>query len=94
MTFDLRYDIIVLSRLRGAIQMSRIAYLRVSTIDQNEARQREALQHFNIDKWYIEKASAKDTKRPQLQAMLDFAREGDTIYIHDFSRLARKKSCI
>ena len=69
--------------------MSNIAYLRVSTVEQNEARQKEALQKFNIDKWFIEKASAKDTKRPQLQTMLEYAREGDTIYIHDFSRLAR-----
>ena len=35
--------------------MSNIAYIRVSTIDQNEARQKEALQNYNIDKWYIEK---------------------------------------
>lgn len=69
--------------------MSKIAYARVSTVEQNEVRQREALEKFNIDKWFIEKASAKDTKRPQLQAMLEYAREGDTIYIHDFSRLAR-----
>lgn len=66
-----------------------IAYVRVSTVEQNEARQIEALEPHNIDKWFTEKVSAKDTKRPQLTAMLDFAREGDTIYIHDFSRLAR-----
>lgn len=67
----------------------RIAYVRVSTVEQNEARQLEALKKYEIDKWFTEKISAKDTNRPQLQAMLDFAREGDTIYIHDFSRLAR-----
>lgn len=66
-----------------------IAYVRVSTAGQNEQRQVEALEKYNIEKWFIEKASGKDTKRPQLQAMLDFVREGDTIYIHDFSRLAR-----
>lgn len=66
-----------------------IAYVRVSTIDQNEARQREGLQKHNIDKWFIEKISGKDTNRPELQKMLDFAREGDTIFVHDFSRLAR-----
>ena len=66
-----------------------IAYVRVSTIEQNEARQIEALEKYNIEKWYIEKVSAKDTNRPQLQTMLDYAREGDTIYIHEFSRLAR-----
>lgn len=66
-----------------------IAYVRVSTVEQNEARQVESLSKNGIDKWFTEKVSAKDTNRPQLQAMLDFAREGDTIYIHDFSRLAR-----
>lgn len=66
-----------------------VAYIRVSTVEQNEARQLEALEKYNIDKWFTEKVSAKDTNRPQLQAMLDFAREGDTVYIHEFSRLAR-----
>ena len=67
----------------------KIAYVRVSTVEQNEARQIEALKKYDVDKWFTEKVSAKDTNRPQLQAMIDFAREGDTIYIHDFSRLAR-----
>lgn len=67
----------------------KMAYVRVSTVEQNEARQVEALRKFNIEKWFVEKVSAKDTNRPQLLSMLDFAREGDTIYIHDFSRLAR-----
>ena len=67
----------------------RIAYVRVSTEEQNEARQREALKQYQIEKWYCEKRSAKDTNRPQLEAMLEFDRSGDTVYIHDFSRLAR-----
>ena len=67
----------------------RIAYVRVSTEEQNEARQREALKLYHIEKWYCEKRSAKDTNRPQLESMLEFARSGDIIYIHDFSRLAR-----
>lgn len=67
----------------------KIAYVRVSTVEQNEARQIEALEKYSIEKWFTEKVSAKDTNRPQLKQMLDFAREGDTIYIHDFSRLAR-----
>lgn len=66
-----------------------IAYVRVSTVEQNDQRQLEGLKNYNIDKWFTEKVSAKDTNRPQLNAMLDFAREGDTIYILDFSRLAR-----
>lgn len=66
-----------------------VAYIRVSTVMQNEARQVEALEKFNIEKWFIEKVSGKDTNRPKLQEMLEFVREGDTVYIHDFSRLAR-----
>ena len=67
----------------------KIAYVRVSTAEQNEARQIEALQQHGIEKWFTEKISGKDANRPKLQEMLEFVREGDTIYIHDFSRLAR-----
>ena len=67
----------------------KVAYVRVSTVEQNEARQLEALEKYDIEKWFIEKVSGKDTNRPKLQEMLDFVREGDIIYIHDFSRLAR-----
>ncbi|MCR5205926.1 MAG: recombinase family protein [Lachnospiraceae bacterium] len=66
-----------------------MAYIRVSTTDQNEARQKEALKKYNIEKWYIDKVSGKDTNRPELKALLEFAREGDTVYINEFSRLAR-----
>ena len=69
--------------------MANIAYVRVSTVEQNEERQIEGLQQHKIDKWFTEKVSGKDTNRPQLQAMLDYVRERDTVYIHDFSRLAR-----
>lgn len=67
----------------------RIAYVRVSTLEQNTDRQKEILEGYDIERWYEEKVSAKDTNRPQLEAMLDFAREGDSIYVVDFSRLAR-----
>lgn len=67
----------------------KIAYVRVSTVEQHDDRQREALQTYDIDKWYVEKVSGKDTKREQLQLMLDFVREGDEVYIMDFSRLSR-----
>ena len=67
----------------------RLAYVRVSTVEQNEQRQIEAMKRYNIEKWFTEKVSAKDTNRPKLQELLEFAREGDTIHIHDFSRLAR-----
>lgn len=66
-----------------------LAYVRVSTVEQNEQRQIEAMNRYNIEKWFVEKVSAKDTNRPKLQELLAFAREGDVIYIHDFSRLAR-----
>lgn len=65
------------------------AYVRVSTVEQHEDRQIEALEKHGIDKWYIEKISGKNTNREQLQLMLDEAEPGDTIFIHDFSRLAR-----
>lgn len=67
----------------------RIAYIRVSTVEQNESIQIKALEKYNIDKFFTEKISAKDTNRPKLQEMLEFAREGDIIYIYDVSRLAR-----
>lgn len=67
----------------------RVAYVRVSTVDQHEDRQIDALKKHNIDKWYTEKVSAKDTNRPKLKEMIEYVREGDTVYIHDFSRLAR-----
>ena len=69
--------------------MMNIAYVRVSSVDQNEDRQIQALKKHNIENWFTEKVSGKDTNRPQLQAMLAFAREGDTIFIHDLSRLGR-----
>lgn len=66
-----------------------VAYVRVSTVEQNEQRQIEALEKHNIDKWYVEKVSGKNTNRPKLKEMLDYVREDDTVFIHDFSRLAR-----
>lgn len=66
-----------------------VGYVRVSSVDQNEARQLETMKKYNVEKVFSEKVSAKDTNRPKLQEMLDYVREGDTIVIHDFSRLAR-----
>jgi Site-specific recombinases, DNA invertase Pin homologs len=66
-----------------------IAYVRVSTQEQNTGRQIEALKPYNIEKTYEEKISGKDTNRPELKAMIEFARENDTIYIESISRLAR-----
>ena len=70
-------------------QGKHIAYVRVSTIDQNEARQREALKGCNIDRWFVEKASGKDTNRPKLKDMLEYVREADVVYVEEFSRLGR-----
>lgn len=67
----------------------RVAYVRVSTIEQNEARQIEALKEFDIDKWFVEKMSGKDTDRPEFKAMMDYVREGDELYVMDLSRLSR-----
>lgn len=66
-----------------------LAYIRVSTAEQNEARQIEAMKQYPIEKFFTEKISGKDTQRPKLQELMNFAREGDTIHVHDFSRLAR-----
>ena len=66
-----------------------VAYVRVSSVEQNEQRQIEALKKFNIDRWFVEKVSGKDMNRPELEKMLSYVREDDTVYIHDFSRLAR-----
>lgn len=67
----------------------KLGYVRVSTVEQNEERQLETMKLYGVEKVFSEKVSAKDTKRPKLQEMMEFAREGDTIFIHDFSRLAR-----
>lgn len=67
----------------------KIGYVRVSTEEQNEARQVEALEKLGVEKIYIEKKSGKNLDRPVLQEMLDFIREGDTVYVHDLSRISR-----
>ncbi len=68
-----------------------IGYVRVSTMEQSTGRQTDALafEGIEIDKLFIEKVSAKDRNRPQLALCIDYAREGDTIYVHSIDRLAR-----
>ena len=61
--------------------MARIGYIRVSTQEQNTARQEEMMKGQNLDKVFIEKISGKNTERPQLKAMLDYVREGDTVIV-------------
>lgn len=69
--------------------MAKIFYARVSTVEQNEARQITAAQEHGADKVFLDKLSGKDTNRPQLKAMLDYVREGDTVIVESYSRLAR-----
>ena len=61
-------------------------YLRVSSIGQNDARQLEGVA---LDRTFTDTASGKDTERPQLQAMLEFVRAGDTVRVHSMDRLSR-----
>ncbi|QOJ17871.1 MAG: recombinase family protein [Phycisphaeraceae bacterium] len=64
----------------------RIGYIRVSTLDQNAERQLDGVQ---LDRLFTDHASGKDTERPQLKALLAYAREGDTVVVHSMDRLAR-----
>jgi hypothetical protein len=57
----------------------RIGYIRVSTLDQNPERQLEQVQ---VDRLFTDKLSGKDIKRPQLESLLSFVREGDTVVVH------------
>ncbi|WP_196499206.1 recombinase family protein, partial [Pseudomonas aeruginosa] len=68
------------------MQGQRIGYVRVSSFDQNPERQ---LEQVEVGKLFTDKASGKDTQRPQLEAMLGFVREGDTVVVHSMDRLAR-----
>ena len=63
-----------------------IGYIRVSSFDQNPDRQLEGIP---LRKKFIDHASGKDTQRPQLTALLDYVREGDTVIVHSMDRLAR-----
>src|SRR5688572_19058968 len=64
----------------------RIGYIRVSTLDQHTERQ---LDDIDVDKSFTDKASGKDTKRPQLELLMSFVRSGDTVIVHSMDRLAR-----
>lgn len=66
-----------------------IGYVRVSTEEQNTARQEELMERLDVDKIYIDKVSGKNTERPELQRMLDYVREGDTVTVESISRFAR-----
>ncbi|MFI8608422.1 recombinase family protein [Pseudomonas sp. NPDC077649] len=66
--------------------MAQVGYVRVSSVDQNTARQLDGIA---LDKVFTDKVSGATTDRPQLLAMLDYVREGDRIHVHSIDRLAR-----
>ncbi len=69
--------------------MSKIGYIRVSTEHQETARQQEIMDNYQVDRIVSETLSGANADRPQLKAMLDYVREGDTLYVESISRLGR-----
>ena len=67
----------------------KIGYVRVSTKEQNTARQEELMKSLGVDRVYIDKMSGRDTERPFLQEMMNFVREGDSVVVESISRFAR-----
>ncbi|MBU5307926.1 recombinase family protein [Clostridioides mangenotii] len=67
----------------------RLGYIRVSTKEQNIVRQELLMNQLNVEKVYMEKVSGKDTNRPQLKEMINFARAGDVVVVESISRFAR-----
>lgn len=67
----------------------KIGYARVSTVDQNEARQMEALREEGVDRIYMDKKSGKDFNRPEYQKMIASLQKGDVLIVHSIDRLGR-----
>lgn len=67
----------------------KIGYVRVSTVDQNEARQIEAMKTDGVEKIYMDKKSGKDFNRPEYQKMISELHKGDVLVIHSIDRLGR-----
>lgn len=67
----------------------RIGYVRVSTEEQNTERQENILGNMDVEKMYIDKASGKNSDRPELKKMMEYIREGDTVIVESISRFAR-----
>lgn len=67
----------------------KIGYIRVSTAEQNTIRQEILMKELEVDEIYIDKISGKNTNRPQLKAMLEYVRHGDTVIVSEISRFAR-----
>ena len=70
----------------GNMTGQRVGYIRVSTLDQQAGRQLEGIE---LDRTFVDHASGKDAKRPQLEELLNFVRTGDTVIVHSMDRLAR-----
>lgn len=67
----------------------KVGYVRVSTVDQNEARQMEALREEGVDSIYMDKKSGKDFNRPEYQKMIASLQKGDVLVVHSIDRLGR-----
>ncbi|WP_405180921.1 recombinase family protein [Nocardia sp. NBC_01377] len=72
--------------MREGLSGMRVGYIRVSTVDQNTVRQLDGIE---VERTFTDKASGKDTARPQLDELLAFVRAGDTVLVHSMDRLAR-----
>lgn len=68
-----------------------VGYIRVSSEDQNTIRQEHALDQMKIDKMFIDKYTGKILERPQLEAMMEYIREGDTLVVYSIDRLSRSQ---
>jgi DNA invertase Pin-like site-specific DNA recombinase len=75
-----------MGNIKQSMLGQRIGYIRVSSLDQHVERQLEGTE---VDKTFTDKASGKDTKRPQLELLMSFVRTGDTVVVHSMDRLAR-----
>ncbi len=69
--------------------MARIGYIRVSTVGQHTDRQEDEMAKLGVEKVFMEKASGKNTHRPELKKLLDYIRDGDVLVVSEISRLAR-----
>ena len=67
----------------------KIGYIRVSTLDQNTARQEVLMESLGVDEIYIDRMSGKNTDRPELKRMMQYVRRGDTVIVESISRFAR-----
>lgn len=66
-----------------------VGYIRISTVEQNTARQEVLMKELGVEKVFIDKASGKNTQRPELQKLLSFVRKGDKVIVESISRFAR-----